>query len=475
MHQNALFRRENRGFYLLLGVFLLCMTVVFLLSGGYGNNAFYADPGRLFYPEPDNRDAYMMQTDALLKGQLHLDITPSKELLALENPYDPHQREGVEYVWDFAFYKGQYYSYFGVVPVVLLLLPIRLITGQFLSTYWAAFFLGLAAAAALAFLYRKLVFRFAPNASKKTVLCTLAALLFGSNLLFLCARSWFYEIPYQSGLLLVFLSLIALLKAKESGKNTPLFFAGLTAALAVGCRPVYLLCFLLHLPFLFPYLKQPKRTVFMKIAVYGAPILTVGMLLGIYNLLRFDSFTQFGAVYQLTVSDIRENRIFDLPKQAEGFLRYLLQPIGLREEFPFLALSELEFTSAANGMYSHPVVGLLQYPVVWGLFFPIFLWKAEKNTPLWRGFWAAGLLTLFATLALVIGTAGIMERYTLDFQWLAMLLGLLSLLRISEREKKPAIEYLLILCSGVTVLFGLCIGSMGEFSRMLVHLNTLFL
>lgn len=60
-------------------------------------------------------------------------------LLQMDNPYDPQARVdlGVDYRWDTAYYHGHYYMYFGVVPVFLLFLPFRLITGMSLTTYHA--------------------------------------------------------------------------------------------------------------------------------------------------------------------------------------------------------------------------------------------------------------------------------------------------------------------------------------------------
>ena len=54
---------------------------------------------------------YEQQFDAFMKGQLNIDVEPSDELKALENPYDPWQREGIDYLWDRAYYDGSYYSY----------------------------------------------------------------------------------------------------------------------------------------------------------------------------------------------------------------------------------------------------------------------------------------------------------------------------------------------------------------------------
>ena len=85
------------------------------------------------------RNQYEMITEAFLNGQLHFQYEVDDRLLAMENPYDPVARgkQGVDFQWDHALYKGRYYMYFGVVPVFLVFLPYRIVTGVTLTTYHA--------------------------------------------------------------------------------------------------------------------------------------------------------------------------------------------------------------------------------------------------------------------------------------------------------------------------------------------------
>ena len=61
---------------------------------------------------------------SLSKGQVYLDLDVNPKLLELNNPYDTHYRDEHlqryhDYYWDYAFYNGKYYSYFGIVPCLL--------------------------------------------------------------------------------------------------------------------------------------------------------------------------------------------------------------------------------------------------------------------------------------------------------------------------------------------------------------------
>ena len=89
---------------------------------------------------PGHRNQYELITEAFLKGQLHFDYDDiDPKLLEMENPYNygARKKAGVSFHWDHAFYNGKYYMYYGVVPVFLLFMPYRLITGRPLTTYHA--------------------------------------------------------------------------------------------------------------------------------------------------------------------------------------------------------------------------------------------------------------------------------------------------------------------------------------------------
>ena len=73
---------------------MLTGTFCAIFIGGRGEVAYPLENGVNQY------NPYVQQTDAFLKGQLHIDYKPSDELLALENPYDYSSRDGIYYLWD---------------------------------------------------------------------------------------------------------------------------------------------------------------------------------------------------------------------------------------------------------------------------------------------------------------------------------------------------------------------------------------
>lgn len=79
-------------------------------------------------------DQYDHVARALLDGHAWLDLDVPDALRDADNPYDVTTRQqlladGVSPVyWDYAFFDGRWYSYFGVVPALLLFVPYRAIT-----------------------------------------------------------------------------------------------------------------------------------------------------------------------------------------------------------------------------------------------------------------------------------------------------------------------------------------------------------
>ena len=86
------------------------------------------------------RNLYEVMTESILEGHLYIDYGDmDPELLKMDNPYDPVMRKelGVNFHWDHALYHGRYYMYYGIVPVFLVFLPYRILTGTSLTTYHA--------------------------------------------------------------------------------------------------------------------------------------------------------------------------------------------------------------------------------------------------------------------------------------------------------------------------------------------------
>jgi hypothetical protein len=59
---------------------------------------------------------------AFADGSLALEEEVDPSLLSLTNPYNPKERQGLEFPMDYSLYKGKYYLYFGPVPAIPLVI-----------------------------------------------------------------------------------------------------------------------------------------------------------------------------------------------------------------------------------------------------------------------------------------------------------------------------------------------------------------
>ena len=140
-------------------------------------------------------DQYGHVADSLIAGRPWLDLDVPGQLAQSTHPYDVPTRlklleDGVSPMyWDYAYYEGHWYSYFGVLPAVLLFVPYRLITGHMLPTAAAEQFLVLL----FIIFFSLLVLRVIHRVMSKTSLAA-ASLITVSALL---GRKWDICLPHQ--------------------------------------------------------------------------------------------------------------------------------------------------------------------------------------------------------------------------------------------------------------------------------------
>ena len=71
--------------------------------------------------------------NSIMNKKLNLDYPVNKFLLVDDNPYDTSDRP-YTFLWDASFYKGKYYCYFGILPIITLFIPYKIITNNYLTT-----------------------------------------------------------------------------------------------------------------------------------------------------------------------------------------------------------------------------------------------------------------------------------------------------------------------------------------------------
>lgn len=376
---------------------------------------------------PQHRNQYEVLAESILDGRIDLDYGDmDPEFLAMENPYDPDMRRslGVRYHFDHAFYNGKYYMYFGVVPVFLLFLPFRLITGVSLTTYHATQVftaLFIAGLFALFFLLAKKFFRSMPW----TVYLSLSSSLSVMSVWYFAKAPALYCTAIAAGICTEIWSLFFFAKAvwgdcPERQITIYGICGGLFGALTFGCRPTVALANILAVPMFLIFLRGKKwnGALIKQIFLFLLPYAVIGILLMAYNNARFDSPFEFGQTYQLTKADQSGYGSilsqFGAIKAADGVLQNFFAVAPLGYSFPFL--------SACSVFFNFPICAISLFCL------------AQKDTLLSikKSGLAAFLLTLLALPVLItvlqtMMSPFLLERYRSDIYWLMGLIAALSL------------------------------------------------
>lgn len=410
-----------------------------------------------------DNNQYAYQARAITEGHMHLDLPVDEHLASLENPYDYGaryeiaQEYGSTIYWDYAFYNGHYYCYFGVVPAVVIYLPYLLATGSDLSTPDAVLFLTLLACLSCGVLikaFSECFFDRKPPLFAQIV--GFLMLLLSSNAAFLALSSRFYSVPLLASLSATFLALACWFTAKQKYKDQagtppcdvqhPVFLLSAGSFLMVlnfGCRPQFLVASLFALSIFWDEIVR-RRLLFSKAGLKPTLGIALGVLVAAlpvcaFNYTRFDSPFNNGSFYNLTG--------FDMSSYVQGkrttlrcLFYYLFQPIRLEDQFPWVASTTMDFSQqwAPNEPMYGGIFLLLPFLLA------VFLSPVIKNRqlPLFR---IAALALAAVVLLADTRIAGVTRRYFTDFGYLIALVAIINvwtlLKEATTQNSKPVARH----------------------------------
>jgi len=398
---------------------------------------------------------YNLLTRGLLKGQLALDTPADPVLATLKDPYDAAQRAG-HGLHDASYYKGKYYLYFGVTPVLLLFVPYRVLTGLFIdegaaSVSFAA--VGLLGLTGILWAVRKRYFAQAPR-------WVFAGTLLGLGLVnmmpALLRRASIWEVPITGAHACAVLGLAAIFRAiHSSARSFWLACGSLSLGAAVGGRPVYLLgCAALLVPLIFWAKSGDWRGRAWRRALWAAlvPAALVGVGLAGYNWARFDSPFQFGQNYQMS-ADGTKPVFFSASYLWYGVRLYWLEPAGWSPFFPFVTVISAPPAPAGQLGVENPYGILPNIPyvvLVLGLL-GVIVRAVFKRTPERRlAIWVVTAFILVGTtMVTVMAFGGITNRYMVDFLPVIVLLAGCGWLALVEQAWWRGLRGLLL--GGITL------------------------
>lgn len=389
---------------------------------------------------PKYTNQYEVLAESILDGRIDLDYGDMDPLLLeMDNPYDREQRKevGVHYHWDHAFYNGHYYMYFGVVPVLLLFLPFRVITGTSLTTYHATQIFTALFIFGIFVLFLLLARKFFCKMNLSVYL-SLSVSISIMSVWYIVAAPALYCTAIAAGICMEVWSLFFFMKAvwdaNGEGQSTVYGVLGsLFGALAFGCRPTIALANILAVPLFIHYLNGKKFNLKLlkQILAVLVPYVIIGLLLMAYNYVRFENPFEFGQSYQLTVADQRGygNLLsqFGLKKVVNGLMKNFIAYTPYGDSFPYTSFQSV----------------LLNFPICLISLFCLLqkdtLSALRKNKLV--GFVGVLLFCpVLITTSQILASPYLLERYRSDIYWLIGILMFLAfglfLENLNEREKR---------------------------------------
>ncbi len=398
---------------------------------------------------------YQDLAEALAEGHCYIDEEPDQALVSLSNPYDDSLRtaNGIETKWDYAYFDGKYYVYFGIVPCIIFYLPLYILVGTRMPNS-----LPVLGAAVLLFwgiymLIRAMAAAYYPKLKYAAHLILTMVIYMGCQMPFFLNQPDGYAVPVACAEAMLVWGLyfwISSLKAEGWRMYGRVALGSFLIALIAGTRPNMEIYALMSVPVFMWFVKvnlklgrggnpivasEPttnniKSNITGFAAAFVLPFIPVAAGLMYYNAVRFGSVFDFGNNYNLTVSDMSLNP-FSLDKLFIGIYEYLLKLPELKYRFPFMSIpGDGTETNAFGHCFVHMeyiFAGLLPVNVLlWSI--PVLLKKkGEKEGRDWKlmSLRYLGLLAVVLAFFLVFfdsESAGIVYRYEADFS-LALFIG----------------------------------------------------
>lgn len=467
---------QNYAFSLNLIVFLAFIAMYVIYE--YNFNEFFV------LPEEFNReDSVIMQAEAFASGKIELLEEPSDALKNMENPYDNVKRreENIPFLYDVAYYDGNYYNYFGIAPIITLILPFRLMTGMYAHTYIFNFVFIFIAVLALYIFYKKLVDRYIKEISLCNFYLGFYAILFGSNILTLL-RGAKYDIVVSAGIafILISINLAMTIYENKKYKYVKLILLGVTTALIVLSKPNLIVYYLIILFFVYSSMREKTAKEKIKDGVFiMIPLIFFAVFQMTYNYIRFDNVLEFGATYQLTDANMTVCMSFTFGKILAGFFEYILRlPRIVPFNFPFIfANTETSLMTINEVCYEARLVGLIAIPILWIYLFSNNILKKEKDKSLEIFIKMISIVTII-TIIITTCCGGICEAYCVDFK-LFLCIGavILGLKFVDKNKDKTEINklFLILTLATIFIMIPISLTTEANFLMNFMNSNTVFL
>jgi hypothetical protein len=406
--------------------------------------------GGLFFSK-ERSGYYGALTKGFCEGHLHVDFKPAPGLLALKDPYDPVANAPYR-VHDMTLWKGNYYLYYGVSPVLILFWPVVALTGLYPTEAFAvATFCSVGVVLALGLLgsVRR---RFYPTAPSWALAAGALVIVWANPVALLTQLPQFYQVPIACAFALHMMMLGAIYRSLVGAPKHRIVWLAVASfcyGLSVGARPNYFLSgFALVVPWVVLVWRSNGKFmsgVRLGLAAFG-PAVAVGVGLLLYNWLRFGSVSEFGIKYTLGGERIPDIKLMGLEYVWPHLGDYLFRAGNWGRYFPFF--------SAPVGV-PH---GSLRYGP-WLLLIPsALLLRGRGKTCGGLSFGWTIAVAAGANLALLCVFFGLTDRYPPDFVPALLLLAGIGGLALGERVRTlRGAGFVSVVLAGVTIFIGMAV------------------
>ncbi len=266
----------------------------------------------------------------------------------------------------------------------------------------------------------------------------------------------YYMTPIAAGMCFLYLSLWTGLTActlrKLWARAALLFVSGTALTLSVASRPPIALAGVILIPFFVGILLDKRKKLQPKLlqaACFVVPVMLGAAGIMWYNHARFGSVTDFGAAYQLTVSNVNANKL-RLSDFWGAMYTYFGGQTRPRSSFPYFEPQWGNLYALSHYVYAEGAVGWLRYPMVLGsiLCLPVVLRRkgtAHLHTTDKQRKTAIVLCVLMSLLLawMDYSMGGSNQRYLYDFASMLLCMSIPVLLLMNWNSAKHRYFYTL--------------------------------
>lgn len=426
-------------------------------SGWFGYWGEGDDGSWSYYPSQPHLAQYAEQARALASGSTSLLVEPPSFLNDMENPYDYKARlraqsdSGEEApLWDTAYKDGAYYSYFGVLPVVVFYLPYYLLTGADCPDSLVFIVTLLAFCIIACWLVWVLAIRFHPRTKLGVCLLAQIGVMFSSMLAFGCRCPTIYTLPALMSMTLLALGFAVLLRAR---RPLGIVLASLSWALILACRPQIFLFAVVGMACIVAMAWREKGRHYALARVLPwivLPVIFVALLLFVYNYLRFGSFLDFGASYNLTGNDMTHRPFSPAMCLIALFYNFVQLPV-LSPTFPFITPTDVS-PDYVGWITKEDMFGGMFWIAPFLFFTLTLIWDKNRSA---RGLVAAVLISAVVVSVFDTLAAGLLSRYYLDYAFPLAVLASIAFMRWMDMGARNVARKALLQLASVSVLMSI--------------------